>query len=38
MVNVEDINKLQEKLEKMDREELMEYAIGETISKMTYLD
>lgn len=22
----------------MDREELMEYAIGETISKMTYLD
>ena len=38
MINVEEINKLQEKLEKMDREELMEYAIGETISKMTYLD
>ena len=28
MINVEEINKLQEKLEKMDREELMEYAIG----------
>lgn len=38
IINVEEINKLQEKLEKMDREELMEYAIGETISKMTYLD
>lgn len=38
IINVEEINKLQEKLKKMDREELMEYAIGETISKMTYLD
>lgn len=38
IINVEEINKLQEKLEKMDREELKEYAIGETISKMTYLD
>lgn len=38
IINVEEINKLQEKLEKMDREELMEYTIGETISKMTYLD
>ena len=37
MVNVEDINKLQEKFEN-GREELKEYAIGETISKMTYLD
>ena len=37
MVNVEDINKLQEKFEKM-AVKLKEYAIGETISKMTYLD